>query len=48
MGRTKIVLEVEISESLRNQLESFTDDYGIEADKIIARAVPMYIQTINH
>ena len=47
-ARTKIVLEVEISESLRNQLESFTDDYGIEADKIIARALPLYFKTINH
>ncbi len=48
MGRTKLVLEVEISESLRNQIEAFTNDYGTSAEHIIARAVPMYIQTINH
>ena len=48
MIRTKITLEVEINESLKNQLEAFITDYGTDAEHVISRALPLYFKTINH
>mgnify|MGYP001585118096 FL=1 len=48
MIRKKIILEVEINESLKNQLEAFISDYGTDVEHIISRALPLYFKTINH
>jgi hypothetical protein len=48
MIKNKIVLQVEISESLRNQIEAFTYDYGTSIEHIVSKGIITYIQSINH
>ena len=48
MIRETVILEIEITKSLQEQLEKFSSDYGIDKEYIIARALPTYFNTVNH